>query len=67
MSGTHVITLTMEGLVFTWGEGRKGQLGHGDLGKKIDDKSEKCHWETATASMSYFIYTMEFLIKLPHC
>ena len=33
VSGTHVITLTMEGLVFTWGEGRKGQLGHGDLGR----------------------------------
>ncbi|XP_023340046.1 serine/threonine-protein kinase Nek8 [Eurytemora carolleeae] len=31
VSGTHVITLTMEGLVFTWGEGRKGQLGHGEL------------------------------------
>ena len=43
MSGTHVNTLTMEGLVFTWGEGRKGQLGHGDLGKKINNKSKKWH------------------------
>ena len=33
VSGTHIVTLTVEGMVFTWGEGNKGQLGHGDLGK----------------------------------
>ena len=31
VSGTHMIALTIEGLVFTWGEGKKGQLGHGEL------------------------------------
>ena len=30
MSSTHIVVLTAEGLVFTWGEGKKGQLGHGD-------------------------------------
>ena len=30
LSSTHVIVLTAEGLVYTWGEGRKGQLGHGE-------------------------------------
>ena len=31
VSSTHVVVLTAEGLVFTWGEGKKGQLGHGEL------------------------------------
>ena len=31
MSNTHMVVLTAEGLVFTWGEGKKGQLGHGEL------------------------------------
>ena len=31
VSGTHIIALTSEHLVFTWGEGRKGQLGHGEI------------------------------------
>ena len=31
VSSTHMVALTTEGLVFTWGEGRKGQLGHGEL------------------------------------
>ena len=26
-----MVVLTAEGLVFTWGEGKKGQLGHGEL------------------------------------
>ncbi|XP_043239693.1 serine/threonine-protein kinase Nek8-like [Amphibalanus amphitrite] len=29
VSNTHMIALTTEHLVFTWGEGKKGQLGHG--------------------------------------
>ncbi|XP_037090867.1 serine/threonine-protein kinase Nek8-like [Pollicipes pollicipes] len=29
ISSTHMIALTTEHLVFTWGEGKKGQLGHG--------------------------------------
>jgi alpha-tubulin suppressor-like RCC1 family protein len=32
VSCTHLLALTAEGLVFSWGEGRKGQLGHGQLG-----------------------------------
>ena len=31
VSNTHLVVLTAEGLVFTWGEGKKGQLGHGEL------------------------------------
>ena len=31
VSTTHIVLLTAEGLVFTWGEGKKGQLGHGEL------------------------------------
>merc|ERR1719336_3625503 len=31
VSGTHMVALTTEGLVFTWGEGKKGQLGHGQV------------------------------------
>ena len=26
-----MIVITMERMVFTWGEGAQGQLGHGDL------------------------------------
>ena len=35
MSSTHIISLTVEGMVYTWGQGRKGQLGHGDLGNAV--------------------------------
>ena len=31
MSGSHIIALTSEQMVFTWGDGRRGQLGHGEL------------------------------------
>ncbi|CAH1787997.1 unnamed protein product [Owenia fusiformis] len=31
VGGDHVIVVTMERMVFTWGEGSKGQLGHGSL------------------------------------
>ncbi|XP_035231974.1 serine/threonine-protein kinase Nek8-like isoform X3 [Stegodyphus dumicola] len=31
LSSTHMIVLTSELLVYTWGDGRKGQLGHGKL------------------------------------
>ena len=31
VSNTHIVVLTAEGLVFTWGEGKKGQLGHGQV------------------------------------
>ncbi|KAG8194177.1 hypothetical protein JTE90_002382 [Oedothorax gibbosus] len=31
LSSTHMIVLTAELLVYTWGDGRKGQLGHGKL------------------------------------
>ena len=27
----HVIVVTVERMVYTWGEGSKGQLGHGSL------------------------------------
>ena len=27
----HVIVVTTEGVVYTWGDGQKGQLGHGHL------------------------------------
>jgi alpha-tubulin suppressor-like RCC1 family protein len=29
VSNTHIVALTSDYLVFTWGEGRRGQLGHG--------------------------------------
>ena len=32
VSDTHIVALTLEGLAYTWGEGKKGQLGHGELG-----------------------------------
>ena len=31
MSSDHVIVVTVEQMVYTWGQGNKGQLGHGDL------------------------------------
>ena len=31
VSNTHIVALTSEMLVFTWGEGRRGQLGHGEV------------------------------------
>lgn len=31
VSNTHIIALTSDHLVFTWGEGRRGQLGHGEV------------------------------------
>ncbi|XP_047483303.1 serine/threonine-protein kinase Nek8-like [Penaeus chinensis] len=31
VSNTHIVLLTSECLVYTWGEGRKGQLGHESL------------------------------------
>ena len=31
MSTSHIVALTSELLVFTWGDGRRGQLGHGEL------------------------------------
>ncbi|XP_071033835.1 serine/threonine-protein kinase Nek8 isoform X3 [Parasteatoda tepidariorum] len=31
LSSTHMIVVTAELLVYTWGDGRKGQLGHGKL------------------------------------
>lgn len=27
----HVIVVTMERMIYTWGDNSKGQLGHGDL------------------------------------
>ncbi|XP_021939343.1 serine/threonine-protein kinase Nek8-like isoform X2 [Zootermopsis nevadensis] len=30
VSSTHIIVLTSEMLVYSWGEGKRGQLGHGD-------------------------------------
>ena len=33
VSDTHIVALTLEGLAYTWGEGKKGQLGHGELGQ----------------------------------
>ncbi|XP_069689683.1 serine/threonine-protein kinase Nek8-like isoform X2 [Periplaneta americana] len=30
ISNTHIIALTTEMLVYSWGEGKRGQLGHGD-------------------------------------
>ena len=34
----HVIVVTMESQVFTWGEGSKGQLGHGDTESVVKPK-----------------------------
>jgi len=31
VSNTHIIALTSDMLAFTWGEGRRGQLGHGEM------------------------------------
>jgi alpha-tubulin suppressor-like RCC1 family protein len=31
----HVIVVTTERQVFTWGEGSKGQLGHGNMESKV--------------------------------
>ena len=31
MGNDHVIVVTMERMVYTWGSGSKGQLGHGNL------------------------------------
>ncbi len=31
VSNTHIVALTSDLLVFTWGEGRRGQLGHGEV------------------------------------
>lgn len=31
VSNTHIIALTSDLMVFTWGEGRRGQLGHGEV------------------------------------
>ena len=31
VSNTHIIALASDHLVFTWGEGRRGQLGHGEV------------------------------------
>ena len=31
VSTSHIVALTSELLVFTWGDGRRGQLGHGEL------------------------------------
>lgn len=31
VSNTHIVALTSDLVVFTWGEGRKGQLGHGEI------------------------------------
>lgn len=35
MGSDHVIVVTVERMVYTWGEGSKGQLGHGDLEARI--------------------------------
>ena len=31
VSNTHIVALTSDLMVFTWGEGRRGQLGHGEV------------------------------------
>lgn len=31
VSSTHTLVVSCDGDVFSWGEGRKGELGHGDL------------------------------------
>ena len=31
VSTSHIVALTSDLLVFTWGDGRRGQLGHGEL------------------------------------
>ena len=29
--GSHIVALTTDQAVFTWGDGRRGQLGHGEV------------------------------------
>ncbi|XP_076372611.1 serine/threonine-protein kinase Nek8-like isoform X2 [Tachypleus tridentatus] len=36
VSSTHMIALTYDLIVYTWGEGKKGQLGHGTLEPWLD-------------------------------
>ena len=31
VSGSHIVALTTDQAVFTWGDGRRGQLGHGEV------------------------------------
>ena len=31
VSTSHIVALTSELLVYSWGDGRRGQLGHGEL------------------------------------
>jgi len=38
----HIIVVTMERMVYSWGDGSKGQLGHGTL----ESKQKPCHVET---------------------
>jgi len=38
----HIIVVTMERIVYSWGDGSKGQLGHGNLESKL----KPCHVET---------------------
>lgn len=45
----HCLVITYDGVLFTWGSGRSGQLGHGDTGaippiliQRISARQEKC-------------------------
>jgi len=38
----HIIVVTVERMVYSWGDGSKGQLGHGNL----ESKQKPCHVET---------------------
>ena len=53
MSTSHIVALTSELLVFTWGDGRRGQLGHGEL------ETWRAKPETVESLKAPFIYYVE--------
>lgn len=58
MSNTHIVALTSDMLVFSWGEGRRGQLGHGE----VTDRSP----QTKKKYLIYF-FKVESWRSRPHC
>ena len=42
MGSSHIMVVTVERMVYSWGDGSKGQLGHGNL----ESKQKPTHVET---------------------
>ena len=42
VGSSHVMVVTVERMVYSWGDGSKGQLGHGNL----ESTQKPCHVET---------------------